>query len=66
MQVYINDQPVECREESTVSTLLVQQNILPVNIAVAIEDKVIPKNQWDTTEITKDSHILIIKAVQGG
>jgi len=66
MQIFINDEPVECPEKSTLSDLLLQQNIQPVNIAIALNDRVIPKTQWEQTEIPSGGHILIIKAVQGG
>ena len=66
MQIFINDQPIECQEKSTISSLLEQENIHPFNIAVALNNSVIPKAQWDQTEVTAGSQIIIIKAVQGG
>lgn len=66
MQIFINDQTVECEENSTIATLLSQQSIQPVNIAVALNNTVIPKAQWENTPVTAGSHLLIIKAVQGG
>lgn len=66
MQIFINDTPVECPENTTITQLLVQQEIQPVNIAVAINDSVVPKANWDTTVLKDGSRIIIIKAVQGG
>lgn len=66
MQIFINDQPFECQEKTTISRLLSQQNIQTVNIAVALDNTVIPKAQWDCTELSAGSRLIIIKAVQGG
>lgn len=66
MQIFINDQSVECEENCTISTLLSHQEIQPVNIAVAVDNTVIPRIQWESTLVTAGSHLIIIKAVQGG
>lgn len=66
MQIFINDTPTECGEQTSISGLLSQQGIPPVNIAVAMDNTVVPKAQWDETMLTDGSHIIIIKAVQGG
>ncbi len=66
MQIFINDSPIECKEQLSLAQLLSVQQIQPVNIAVAIDNTVIPKAQWDTTIIQENNRIIIIKAVQGG
>lgn len=66
MQIFINDEPIECPEGSTISTLLIQQGIPAENMAVALNETVVPKTAWDQTDIPADSNIIIIKAVQGG
>lgn len=66
MQIFINDIPSECLENITITQLLAQQEIQPVNIAVAIDDAVVSKANWDTTVLQDGSRIIIIKAVQGG
>ncbi len=66
MQIFINDTPTECPENITITQLLVQQEIQPVNIAVAMDDSVVSKANWDTTVLKDGSRIIIIKAVQGG
>lgn len=66
MQIFINDKPVECLPKSTISSLLEQQNIQPSYLAVALNETVIPKTEWQQTEIPAGSRIIIIKAIQGG
>ncbi len=66
MQVFINDTPIECKKQLSLAQLLAVQQIHPINIAIAIDNTVIPKAQWDTTIIQENTRIIIIKAVQGG
>ncbi len=66
MQIFINDTACECPENSSISQILMQQNISAQNIAIALDNTVIPKKQWATTYVTAGCHLLIIQAVQGG
>lgn len=66
MQIFINDIAAECPENSSISQILSQQSIVPQNIAIALDNVVIPKKQWETTVVKNNSRLIIIKAVQGG
>lgn len=66
MQIWMNDAAVTCAERATVTELLAQEGIAPVNVAVAVEDAVVPKAQWDKTALTEGARVIVIKAVQGG
>lgn len=66
MQIFMNDVAVACAEGTTVAELLAQEGIAPVNVAVAVEDTVVPKAQWDKTALTEGARVIVIKAVQGG
>jgi len=66
MNIFVNDTPTQCGEQTTITELLSQQDIQAVNIAVALDNMVIPKAQWDTTVVKDGCNIIIIKAVQGG
>ena len=66
MNIFVNDAPIQCDEQTTITKLLSQQGIQAINIAVAMNDMVIPKAQWDTTPVKDACNIIIIKAVQGG
>lgn len=66
MQIFINDQPVHCDENATITSMLQQQGISSDNIAIAIDNRVISKLKWDTTPLLDGNRIIIIKAVQGG
>lgn len=66
MQIFINDSPVDCTDSISITRLLEVQGIRAANIAVAMDNIVIPKAQWDSTIVKANSNIIIIKAVQGG
>ena len=66
MHIFINDAATECPENSTILQVLNQQGISLLNIAIALDNTVVPKAQWETTAVQDGSQLLIIKAVQGG
>lgn len=66
MYIFINDVATECPENSTILQVLNQQGISLQNIAIALDNTVVPKAQWETTAVRNGSQLLIIKAVQGG
>ncbi len=64
--VTVNHQPEEIKENTTLSTLITQLDI-PVNgIAIAVNNSVIAKNDWENISLKNDDTITIIKATQGG
>ena len=46
MHIFINDVATECPENSTILQVLTQQDISPLNIAIALDNTVVPKAQW--------------------
>lgn len=66
MHIFINDVATECPENSTVLQVLNQQGISLQNIAIALDNTIVSKAQWETTTVRDNSQLLIIKAVQGG
>jgi len=39
---------------------------IPSGIAVAVDDEIIPKKQWESCTISENQKILVITATQGG
>ncbi len=66
MQVYINGKATTCQANTSLLTLLKENNIETNGVAVAINQKVIPKAIWEETIMEAESKILVIKATQGG
>ena len=66
MTVFINEQPANCAENTTLSQFIEQQHIDTSHIAIAINDSVVFRKNWDSAILTDGCKILIIKATQGG
>ena len=35
-------------------------------VAVALEGEVVPRGEWETTQLAEGSHVEVLQAVQGG
>lgn len=66
MQVLYNGETVELGSATKVSDFLAFQSIATNGVAVAINNKVIPKTNWSSTELKDQDKILVITAAQGG
>jgi len=68
MKVRLNGEETEVRLNLSVYELLVALELDPAQsgIAVAVDREVIPKTEWRETELSENSDVEIIRAVQGG
>ncbi|MCH7403392.1 sulfur carrier protein ThiS [Belliella kenyensis] len=67
MDFTVNSEAVHISETCTITQLLQDHlNQSPKGIAIAINQTVIPKNEWDNTAISAGDNIILIKATQGG
>ena len=65
MKLRVNNKEVETW--ATNLSLFSQEQNLPVTgIAIAVNNRMIPRTEWDTYTLNEDDNILIIKAVCGG
>ena len=68
MNIKVNGETTEISPGLTLHQLLLDLDIDPARpgIAVAIDQEVIPRTQWEKTKIQPESEIEIIRAAQGG
>lgn len=66
MTVYINDKATELDKELNLSDLLIRLDVASSGIALAINDRVIPKQEWESKYVSHQDKVIIIKATQGG
>jgi len=67
MEITLNNQKLIIAEEETLQDLVFSQLGEKQNgIAVAVNNSVVPKNDWTSTHLNENDTILIIKATQGG
>ena len=65
MKVTVNNKEVE----TVASNLLIlsqQLNLPPAGIAVAVNNRIIPRHEWENCPIAQGDSLIIIKAVCGG
>ncbi len=66
MKIYLNGDEIEVSDHTMLADVVVSQGLPEFGIAVAVDNKVVPKGQWAVFELSKGSRIIIIKAVCGG
>ena len=68
MKISVNGEDKEVRLNINIQDLLIALDLNPTQagIAVAVDREVIPKTQWQKTELHEGSEVEIIRAVQGG
>lgn len=70
MTIFINDVATEIPNTShTLTDILKNKFNIPKDkkgIAIAVNENVIPKNEWDNFIIKENDRILVIIAAQGG
>lgn len=67
MLVTINRQTITIQPNQTLREVLLANDYKQLQgIAVAINDVVIPKSNWDTTTLNENDQILVITATAGG
>jgi len=67
MNIYINNKLQELKESATLSETLIALNISSQKgIAIAINNNVIPKQDWDIYCLHDNDQVTLIKATQGG
>jgi sulfur carrier protein len=67
MTVFINNNPINLTVVSTLHQVLEQQHLHEQRgIAVAVNNSVIPKTEWQQKTLNDNDKITIIRATQGG
>ena len=66
MKIYINQKEIEVQDSISVKELLDMQQIAIEGTAIAIDNKLVPKNEWNDRILTDGNNITIIRATFGG
>lgn len=65
--IYINDKAHVFEQEQSLHDLFFNLNMdVAKGIAVAVNNKVIPRSEWNDYRVNKSDKLLLIKATQGG
>ena len=70
MKVQVNNKEVEMTPASTLTQLAAQLTVqleLPVQgIAIAVNNKMIPRSEWEKFALQENDNLVVIKAACGG
>lgn len=67
MQLIVNGKEFKLETSKTLISFLEQQHLLNTKgIAIAVNNTVVPKNNWNNYELKNNDSITIIRATQGG
>lgn len=67
MVAFVNNKPIELQAQDTISAALRSVQIIdPKGIAVAVNNTVIPKSDWEKFLVKENDQITVIRATQGG
>jgi len=67
MNIYINSKQQEVPGEAKITDALISMNIAgQKGIAIAVNDNVVPRTEWETHILKANDQVTLIKATQGG
>ena len=66
MEVVANGERLNLKESTNVETLIEELNIKDRVMGVAINSKIVKKEEWSTTELQQDDKIEFLSFVGGG
>ncbi|WP_159023396.1 sulfur carrier protein ThiS [Formosa sp. L2A11] len=66
ISINVNNAIHQVAEDTSLATIVSKLSPIKNGIAVAVNNTVIPKNNWKKTRVLNNDNILIIQATQGG
>jgi len=66
INIKVNNTAHQFQEASSLVTILNELEIVTNGIAVAVNQNIITKTDWNTQTLNEGDEVLIIKATQGG
>ncbi|WP_417014497.1 sulfur carrier protein ThiS [Alistipes sp.] len=66
MEVTINHKPIGVDTPMSLAELLAREGIPAEGVAVAVNNRVVPRGEWAATPVEEGMKITVIRAVCGG
>ena len=66
MQIIVNNKAMEMAEGSTLSTLAEALRLPEKGAAIAVNNQMIPREEWSATSLQEGAQVVVIKAACGG
>lgn len=65
MKINVNNKPL-ATEAGTLAALAEELSLPEKGVAVAVENKMVPRSEWQNTALREGMAVVVIKAVCGG
>lgn len=66
ISIQLNNNLIEIGSSSNITTLLKTSNLPDSGIAVAVNNTVVPKLEWEAYHLKSNDAVTVIQATQGG
>lgn len=66
MKVKINNEELDFISSTSVSDYIQSLSLPSSGLAIAINNVLVPRNQWETTQFQENDQVIIIQAAYGG
>ena len=66
MKVLVNNKEQEVTSDTSVSTLVQSLQLPEIGIAIAVNNRMVSRTEWDGFVLKENDNIVIIKAACGG
>lgn len=66
MRILLNDEPMQCVSGLTVAALLDQLRQLKPGMALALNQQILPREQWGLQQVRDGDQILLFQVIAGG
>ena len=65
-RIYVNNKEREVPERACVNDLAASLQLPEQGVAVAVDNRMVPRTEWERTELKAEARVVIIKAACGG
>ena len=66
MELILNDKLLEVAPDTSIPQLLQSIGSPLIGVAVAVNDTMVPRTEWDSFRFSHRDNVLVIKAASGG
>ncbi|STV68114.1 sulfur carrier protein ThiS [Klebsiella michiganensis] len=66
MRIWFNDEPLQCAEATSVADLLTQLEQQQPGVALALNQRILPRERWGRSSLTGRRSILLFQVIAGG
>lgn len=66
MKLFVNSKEYQLADNASVATLAEELQLPKSGVAVAVNNQIVKKDEWQSTVLKENDKIIIIKAVCGG